>query len=558
MKTKLHNLKNLVKGLTSFKGSNRASSKTDFSKTYGHFPFASASEKIALRPLPSLSVVIPVFNHRHYLKAAVSSVVENSPEGSEVIIINDGSTDGVEETLSELKGMFPEIKIVHQKNSGISGALNRGIELSSGELLSWQSADNLVKNQGYSRLVDFMAVNPQIEIAYGNISLIDQNGKPLITDKYRPQDQLSGGSSTLFLPAEGNTLSSFPDNFLGSMFLFRRESVLASSGYQAGLLGAEDYALALELARYGQVAHIDFEEPLGDYRLHQNTLTSSISAEKLVGINHQLIEREKAFKEQLGHFSKPDPYSGPADLDLAGLELERDLQGFSGPLSKMFGSEPGFRLTTGKRFENTDLSPTLKIPCQTTLPEFLTRARSSNFKALQPQPEKPALLIFPCFRDELAQALGLAEESKEYDLSLLVTDNSLAAEIPSSSRLRLLDVSAEYKQGKEPFSKALLYILSSVDGTISLTGSNEPEFLCQAIASAMAGVNMGVYDPARFLNSVSLLRAPHTYSFSERASFQNLTKASDAWLQFLKQDRSLPFLLSHRVETLQKTQGLKH
>ncbi len=508
------------------------------------FPLASKSQTIPLRPLPGLSAIIPVYNHRAFLRAAVQSVLKNSYQNTEVIIVNDGSTDGVEEITKELKKEFPtQVKVFEQANRGIGAALNLGIQAAKGELLSWQSADNLVKNNGYTKLVDFMAINPHVEIAYGNISLIDNEGKSLVTDSYRPQDQLPGGSAKLQLPCQGNTLSSFPDNFLGSMFLFRRETVLASSGYQSGLLGAEDYALALELARYGEVAHIDSEEVLGEYRLHHNTLTASLSAEKLVSLNYKLIQKEEDFNKEI---EVSFPANSEVDIfNIDGVESEVE-DSTSGPLSDHFLSKPGYKVITGKRFENTELSPSLHVLPELKLPDYLLRARDSNFRALNPTPTKPALLIWPCSIDELDEVKALAANYQRYAFSLLVTDPGQVEELSSSEHLRVLDVSSEYKKGLEQFNKALLYILSSLSGTISI-GQPAPraEFLCQAALSALAGLNMGIQNSNNELESQVLLRAPHIYSFNGQASFQDLIRASDAWLSYLRSDRARTFLASH-------------
>ncbi len=537
-------VKNLLRRIKTF--SEVKSIPSESKRKFDCFPLASQSNTISLRPLPALSVIVPVYNHRIFLRAAVESVLKHSYQNTEVLVVNDGSTDGVEEVLEGLKKEFStQVKVFEQHNQGISAALNLGIQAASGELLSWQSADNLVKNRGYEKLVDFMAINPHVEIAYGNISLIDNKGAPLITERYRPQDQLSGGSATLQLPCQGNTLSTFPDNFLGSMFIFRRETVLASSGYQSGLLGAEDYALALELARYGEVAHIDSEEVLGEYRLHQNSLTAALSAEKLVSLNHKLIQKEEVLRKEIETSFPTDSQIELFNLD--GLEFEVE-DSTSGPLSDHFLWESSRKITTGKRFENTELSPSLKALPKLKLPDFLLRARDSNFRALNPAPTKPTLLIWPCSSSDIGQAQTLASEYPQYDFSLLVIDRGQAEELTTRNQLRILNVSLECQQGSEQFNKALLYILSSVNGTLSI--SQPPamavaEFLSQAALSALAGLNMGIYDPKMELKSRALLRAPHVYSFIDQASFQDLIRPSDAWLKYARSDRTKTFLASH-------------
>lgn len=94
--------------------------------------------------MPELSIIIPCFNHGKVIDEALNSVFEQSYNDYEVIVINDGSTDGyTNEKLSELerKGVF----VLHQPNQGLATARNNGIKLAKGEYILPLDSDNRLK-----------------------------------------------------------------------------------------------------------------------------------------------------------------------------------------------------------------------------------------------------------------------------------------------------------------------------------------------------------------------------------------------------------------------------
>lgn len=89
--------------------------------------------------LPSISVVIPTHNRCHTLARALDSVIAQSVQPIEIIVIDDGSTD---DTSALLKSSYPQVKNYRQSNHGVSHARNRGIESSSGEWIALLDSDD--------------------------------------------------------------------------------------------------------------------------------------------------------------------------------------------------------------------------------------------------------------------------------------------------------------------------------------------------------------------------------------------------------------------------------
>lgn len=100
-----------------------------------------------------ISVVIPVFNPGEYFVPCLQSVVAQTFfDNMEVILVDDGSTDGSGEVCDSFAEKYENIRVVHQKNSGVSVARNTGIENAVGEFLGFVDADDLVEPQMYEKL----------------------------------------------------------------------------------------------------------------------------------------------------------------------------------------------------------------------------------------------------------------------------------------------------------------------------------------------------------------------------------------------------------------------
>ena len=90
-----------------------------------------------------VSVIVPAYNAERTLRRSVNSVLNSGYDAIEVIIVDDGSTDGTAQVAGELS-RDSRVKYEYQENGGVSAARNRGIELCSGDYLSFLDADDYV------------------------------------------------------------------------------------------------------------------------------------------------------------------------------------------------------------------------------------------------------------------------------------------------------------------------------------------------------------------------------------------------------------------------------
>ncbi len=101
---------------------------------------------------PSISVVIPVYNAEKFLEETVESVQRQTLPGIEIVLVNDGSTDGSLAVCRRIADKDPKVKVVSQENRGLSGARNAGVAAASGEYVGFVDSDDLVYPDMYENL----------------------------------------------------------------------------------------------------------------------------------------------------------------------------------------------------------------------------------------------------------------------------------------------------------------------------------------------------------------------------------------------------------------------
>ncbi len=121
---------------------------------------------------PLVSVVIPVFDREHFLADAIQSVLSQTYRPLEVIVVDDGSSDGS----VAIARSFPEVHVIEQDHAGPSVARNRGIAASSGEFLAFLDADDVMPADKLERQVGYLNEHPAIGCVLGRQELLLEPG----------------------------------------------------------------------------------------------------------------------------------------------------------------------------------------------------------------------------------------------------------------------------------------------------------------------------------------------------------------------------------------------
>jgi len=123
---------------------------------------------------PTVSICIPTYNRREYLRQALDSVVAQTSKDFEIVVVDDGSTDGTEDMIKNLT--FP-VTYHWQPNAGDAAARNKLVELAKGKYISFIDSDDLLIPDAVERMVKTIDAEPEDVVVYGSYLRIDQNGK---------------------------------------------------------------------------------------------------------------------------------------------------------------------------------------------------------------------------------------------------------------------------------------------------------------------------------------------------------------------------------------------
>jgi glycosyltransferase involved in cell wall biosynthesis len=126
---------------------------------------------------PEISVILPVYNCERFVKDAVQSILDQTNQDFEFIIIDDGSKDRTNQILSSISDS--RIRLIARENRGFARSLNEAIALSRGEFIARMDADDISLADRLQLQSNFMRLNPAVDILGGQIIVVDENDVPL-------------------------------------------------------------------------------------------------------------------------------------------------------------------------------------------------------------------------------------------------------------------------------------------------------------------------------------------------------------------------------------------
>ena len=133
---------------------------------------------------PLVSAVVPAYNAETYVEQTLQALVNQTYPNLEIIVVDDGSTDGTAARAQAMARKHSQIRVIRQHNRGVAAARNRGIEESRGEFVAPVDADDLWFPEAAAKLVKrFLAADPRTGVVYGWSVIIDENG--LLDGRFR-------------------------------------------------------------------------------------------------------------------------------------------------------------------------------------------------------------------------------------------------------------------------------------------------------------------------------------------------------------------------------------
>lgn len=132
---------------------------------------------------PLISVVVPVYNVEKYLNKCLDSIIGQTYRNLEIILVDDGSTDDSGAICDVYREKDARVRVVHQKNQGLSGARNTGINIANGELLGFVDSDDYIIENMYERLLEVLLKN-DAQISICDCECIMEAGEEISHQEY--------------------------------------------------------------------------------------------------------------------------------------------------------------------------------------------------------------------------------------------------------------------------------------------------------------------------------------------------------------------------------------
>lgn len=110
--------------------------------------------------MPKVSIVIPIYNVKDYMAASVQSAINQTEQDIEVILVDDGSTDGSQQLCDQYAESDSRIRVIHKENGGLSSARNSGVKIASAEYVLLLDGDDYLHEKTVQRLLDVVAKYP--------------------------------------------------------------------------------------------------------------------------------------------------------------------------------------------------------------------------------------------------------------------------------------------------------------------------------------------------------------------------------------------------------------
>ena len=227
---------------------------------------------------PVVSVIIPAYNAQGFLNDAVESATSQTYPELDIIIVDDGSTDGTGDAADSLARGDARVRVIHQPNAGLAAARNTALRTVRGDFVCFLDADDAFLPEKVEKQTDFLRANPEIGLVYSDLYLGDA--------------QLGARQ----LRRTGTPPLSFPDLFvLRNWFqpivpMLTAALVRRVGFFDESLAAAEDWDYWIRCAAETQFGYLP--EPVAVYRRHPTQM--SRQSERMSRAQNQLIAKHYA------------------------------------------------------------------------------------------------------------------------------------------------------------------------------------------------------------------------------------------------------------------------
>lgn len=206
----------------------------------------------------SISVLLPVFNAEKYIGASIESILKQTYENFELILIDDGSSDSSLEILKRYSSLDSRIVLLSQKNGGLSSALNAGLKISKFELCARIDADDIAEIDRLRQQFIFLNENQDISVVGSWVKIFGDGFFPRVWKNPVSPSEIY---LTLFIR----------NPLFHPSVMFRKSRVLAVGGYDISVPYDQDYDLWIRMSKKGY-KFANIPKVLTRYRIHKHQM----------------------------------------------------------------------------------------------------------------------------------------------------------------------------------------------------------------------------------------------------------------------------------------------
>lgn len=229
-----------------------------------------------------VSVCIPTYNGAGYIRGALESVLCQTYQNFEIVIVDNASTDGTQEVVAEFLARSQKIRYFrNEENIGLAGNLNRCIQLARSEYIKYLCVDDLLTSDCLERMVSALEENLNVSLVCGGRISIDEQGHAFALKRYSSHETTVPGHKAI-------SRCLFGSNFIGepTAVIFRKTDV--RSGFRDDLPQLMDMELWFKLLESGALLSLD--APVCSIRFHEAQMTQeNIRSGKLIEDNINLF-----------------------------------------------------------------------------------------------------------------------------------------------------------------------------------------------------------------------------------------------------------------------------
>ncbi len=222
--------------------------------------------------LPKVSVAIPSYNQKDFLRECLESVLAQDYQNLEIVVSDDGSTDGTQEMLKEYDKKYPGLfkLVLNEKNQGITANNNTAYFNCTGKYIAWVDGDDLMFPGKIRKQVELMESHPNCVFCFHNLEVFDSDSGKVIKYYLDPKRKF---------PPQGRNVENIVKfgGFVGRASQFFRRSACPPQGFDNRMTRSADWLFMIETASKGETKYIP--EVLGRFRWHQNNVTKKIGSD---------------------------------------------------------------------------------------------------------------------------------------------------------------------------------------------------------------------------------------------------------------------------------------